>query len=233
MPTKHGKADKGSQKWLQILVNDCPKLLDREICGKLKSSPGKIQWLSPLKCDGYKEYRDSEFLDRLEISLSKFPRSRFWPELGPKWDGLGKADKGQILLVEAKSHVAELRSTLGAKNPISLTKIHSSLNETKGYIHRSSEYAVDWTTGVYQYANRLAHLYLFHKLNGLDAYLVLLYFLNDREMASGDTFVPATPAEWESVIRYQDRIMGIRQRHPLSDRIIHAFIDVKDIEARQ
>ena len=232
MPTKHGKADKGSQKWLQILVNDCPELLEREICGKLKSSPGEFQWLSPLKCDGYKEYKDSEFLDRLEISLSKFPLDKFWPKKGPHWDGLGKTDNGQILLIEAKSHVDELISTTGASN-ISLEQICRSLIETKRHIHRVSEKAVDWHIGVYQYANRLAHLYLLRVLNRLDAYLVLLCFLNDREMASGDTFAPATPAEWEAVIKYQERLMGIRQRHPLSDRIIHAFIDVKDIEARQ
>ena len=138
-----------------------------------------------------------------------------------------------MYLVEAKSHTKELVSSLGATSACSVSKIEGSLNETKQFVHRSSDTAVDWTKGVYQYANRLAHLYLLAALNGLEAYLVLLYFLNDTEMASEDTYVPTDPKEWKSVIRYQDRIMGIRQRHPLSDRTIHAFMDANDIEASQ
>ena len=33
---KDGKAKRGSQKWLQILVNEKPELIDVEICKKLK-----------------------------------------------------------------------------------------------------------------------------------------------------------------------------------------------------
>lgn len=227
------KGRKGSEKWLQKVVNECPYLLDREIYHKLMPSPSKIQWLSPLEADNYSEYSDKDFLDRLEISLLKFHLNKFWPDNGPRWDGLGKTDREQILLVEAKSHVAELVSTTGASDPSSLKRIHYSLNETKQYIHRVSDKPVHWHTGVFQYANRLAHLYLLRVLNGLDAYLVLLCFLNDKEREADDTHVPETPAEWEAVIKYQDRLMGIRQRHPLSDRIIHVFIDVNDIEANQ
>ena len=226
------KGHAGSEKWLQKVVNECPNLLDCEIRHNLTPSPSKIQWLSPIETDDYSEYSDKEFLDRLEISLPKFPLDKFWPNKGPRWDGPGMTDREQILLVEAKSHVAELVSTAGASAP-SLKWIRCSLNETKQYIHRVSDKPVHWHTGVYQYANRLAHLYLLRVLNGLDAYLVLLCFLNDKERESDDTHVPETPAEWEAVIKYQDRLMGIRQRHPLSDRIIHVFIDVNDIEANQ
>lgn len=88
---------------------------------------------------------------------------------------------------------------------------------------------MEWATGVYQYANRLAYLYFLCKLKRLDAYLVFLCFLNDNEMNSPDTFVPATPEQWKSALVYQERMMGIRQRHSLSDRIIHVFIDVESI----
>ena len=226
------KGHAGSEKWLQKVVNECPDLLDREIRHKLKPSPSEIQWLSPLEKDDYSEYSDQEFLDRLEISLPKFPLGRFWPNRGPHWDGLGKTDRKQILLIEAKAHVGELVSSTEASET-SLPLICSSLIETKQHIHRKSEKAVPWHTGVFQYANRLAHLYLLRVLNRLDAYLVLLYFLNATEMAAGDTCIPKTAEEWKSIIVYQDRIMGIRQRHPLSDCIIHGFIDVNEIEVRQ
>ena len=233
MPTKHGKADKGSQKWLQILVNDCPELLNRAIAEHSQEmSADSIRWLSPLRRNGYREFCGQELIEQLGIRLEKRSLKSFWPQSGnqPNWDGIGKTENSQLLLVEAKSHIKELISTTGATEP-SLSIIRSSLTETKQHIHRVSESATDWTTGVYQYANRLAHLYLLKQLNDLDAYLVLLYFLNDKEMESGDTHAPNTAAEWESVITYQDRLMGIRQRHPLSSSIIHAFIDVNEIEA--
>ena len=226
------RARAGSQKWLQKVVNECPDLLDREIRHKLKPSPSEIQWLSPLEGDDYSEYNDKEFLDRLEISLPKSSLDKFWPNRGPHWDGLGRTDRKQILLIEAKSHVDELVSSSEASEP-SLRWICSSLNETKQRIHRKSEKAVPWHTGVFQYANRMAHLYLLRVLNRLDAYLVLLCFLNDKEMKADYTHVPATPAEWEAVIKHQERLMGIRQRHPLSDYIIHVFIDVNAIKDKQ
>ena len=232
MPSMQGKAEKGSRKWLQILVNDCPEILNKRVARRSPLTAKQINWVSPLRKDNYQEYRDQEFIDRLGIVLKKQQLESFWPPKGPQWDGLGKTDKGQILLVEAKSHVNELINTTGASDR-SLEKIRSSLTETKQHIHRVSEPAVDWTTGVYQYANRLAHLYLLRVLNRLDAYLVLLCFLNDTERLSDDTHVPATPAEWEAVIKHQERLMGIRPKHPLSNCIIHVFIDVNDIEANR
>ena len=222
----------GSQKWLQMLVNERPGLLNDQIAGRLSVSADQVRWLSPLREQRYLEYRDDEFVNQLGISLVNRPLSSFWPRRGPSWDALGKCEHGQILLVEAKSHAEELVSTMEAKNPSSIKQIRSSLEETKQFIGTASALGVDWTTGVYQYANRLAHLYLMHRLNGLDTYLVLLYFLNDTEMAKPRTHVPATPSEWEAVIKYQDRLMGIRERHPLSDRIFHVFIDTGDIDPR-
>ena len=231
MPIAQGKAHKGSQKWLQILVNDCPELLNREIARQSPVSAGDIRWLSPLRDDNYREYYDQPFIELLHIKLQKRSLESFWPTSGPRWDALGKGTRNELLLVEAKSHTKELVSSLGATSACSVSKIESSLRETKECVHRTSDPSVDWTKGVYQYANRLAHLYLLSHINGLDAYLVLLYFLSDTERHRPDTYVPTTAAEWESVIMYQERLMGIRQRHPLSDRIIHVFIDVKDIEA--
>ena len=233
MPSTQGKAEKGSRKWLQILVNDRQDLLDQKIFRQSPLTAEYVRWLSPLRADNYREYYDRPFIDLLRIKLDKRDLGSFWPSSGPRWDALAKTDNGKILLVEAKSHTKELISSLGAKNQRSLSQIRASIAETKGSVGSRSESSVDWTVGVYQYANRLAHLYLLHKLNGLEAYLVLLSFLNDNEMQARDTFVPTVKSEWESVITYQDRLMGIRQRHPLSEHIIHAFIDVKDIEANR
>lgn len=52
-----------------------------------------------------------------------------------------------------------------------------SFNETKHFLQ--AEPGCDWTERFYQYANRLAFLYFLREVNGIEAYLVFLYFLND------------------------------------------------------
>ena len=60
------KGTKGSLKWIQHLVNDCPEVLNRhinEFMGHKSSQP--IEWLSPKAEDDYAEYRDQDFLNLL------------------------------------------------------------------------------------------------------------------------------------------------------------------------
>ncbi len=61
-------ATKGSQKWIQILVNQKTDLLNQEIKKNLSLSLiEEITWRSPLAIDNYAEYKDEEFLAALEI----------------------------------------------------------------------------------------------------------------------------------------------------------------------
>lgn len=212
---------KGSQKWIQKLVNDRPQILNTRIWGALNPSAEEdIQWLSPLKNDGYAEYRDEAFLDRLGIKLEKEPLKQFWPSGGPQWDALGKSSSGKVFLVEAKSHVGELISTLQAKNSTSAERIRESLDETK--THLGSKVEFDWTKTFYQYTNRLAHLYLLRK-NDIDAYLVLVYFVGDWEMKG-----PATASEWKGAVELVSVCLGTR-RHPLKKYIMDLFIKTERI----
>ena len=240
MASAQGKANKGSRKWLQMAVNECPCLLDCAISSKLPDSPTEIDWRSPLANGNYKEHRDKEFLDKL--GASRFLRKplpswsdlySFWPQSGPRWDAHGITDKGQILLVEAKSHIAELQGRgSGATSQKSIEKITRSLNETQQFL--GVDLSIDWARSPYfQFANRLAFLYWFHERNYRDAYLVLLYFLNDQAMVRRNISVPRTSADWKPALECQDRIMGIPQGYPLSDRIVHIYIDVNNIEACQ
>ena len=240
MPTAKGKAYNGSRKWLQMLVNERQKVISDAILPCLPGSPVNIDWRSPLASEDYKEHKDREFLVKLGNSryLHKPLPSwdnlyEFWPKNGPRWDAHSVTNKGQILITEAKSYTKEMRGAgSGAKSPKSIEKINRSLKETQQFL--GCVQAVDWAKSpYYQYANRLAHLYWFHKLNSLDAYLVLLYFLNDTAMEAKNTVVPKNEKEWEPAIVSQDKDMGIPESHPLSDRIIHVFIGVNDIEARQ
>ena len=216
-------AQKGSQKWLQVLVNDCPQLLEQTLVHQLNLPSNQFHWLSPCRGDQYAEYSDNEFISRLGLAGNlKVSLKSFWPKGGPVWDGLGKTDQEQILLVEAKAHIPELHSPpTRAKSQSALT-IRKSLEDTKQFIGSQSN--ADWSTCFYQYTNRLAHLYFLRELNCLPAFLIFLYFLNDTVMNG-----PTTQAEWESAIQLQERHLGIRPQHKLSKYTIHAFVDIRRI----
>jgi hypothetical protein len=215
---------KGSQKWIQKLVNEKPALLNSYILEELKLPKSEqICWLSPLKSDDYAEYSDQDSLDRLGVSLKKKPLADFWPENGPQWDALGKSNYGKLFLVEAKSHIGELSSFIGAKGN-SLNKILQSLSETKAFLNSTIQ--TNWSRGFYQYANRLAHLHLFRQ-NDLPAYLVFVYFLNDAEMNG-----PATVDTWKGAIELLHTYLGIR-RNKLQKYIADVFIDINRIPNRK
>ena len=58
-----GSAVKGSQKWIQKLVNKEPDLLNSLIRTQLDlPSDEEIHWYSPIADDGYAEYADGGFL---------------------------------------------------------------------------------------------------------------------------------------------------------------------------
>lgn len=235
MPSAQGRAYKGSQKWLQIAVNECPRMLNCAISSELPDSPADIDWRSPLANENYKEHRDKEFLDKLgESQFLQRPLPswtelyRFWPKGGPIWDAHGTTDKAQILLLEAKSHIAEMRgSGSGAKAQKSINKITDSLEKTQEFLE--SRLSVDWfSSPFFQYANRLAHLYWFREIKGLPAFLIMLYFLNDVEQDG-----PSNSAEWEAAIQEEEYSLGIPKIHSLSNFVLPVFIDVKDIEANR
>ena len=61
------KATKGSQKWLQIIVNETPELLSGPIKSSFGLSPNlEIEWLSPIETNDFAEYRDEEFLEKFK-----------------------------------------------------------------------------------------------------------------------------------------------------------------------
>ena len=217
-------AAKGSQKWIQKLVTEEPQLLNSPIRTQLDlPDTEKITWLSPIADDEYAEYQDQAFLELLGIRLPKVSLSDFWPSRGPVWDGLGKAHSGNVFLVEAKSHISEVLSPKTGAGEKSLRKIKKSLNETKTFLHSKSEH--DWTTTFYQYTNRLAHLYLLRALNEVPAYLVFLYFVNDKDMNG-----PKSVDEWIGAISLLKSYLGVG-RHRLDKYVAETFIDVKALQA--
>ena len=208
---EQAKAAKGSQHWLLHLVETAPGRLDAA------AGFGTLEWLSPRAEDGFAEYRDAAYLDRLGVELTTVPLDTFWPAGGPVWDGLAHASYGASILIEAKSHVSEMRSNCEATSPESRAMIEKAFAMTKAAFDVDPD--IDWCTDHYQYANRLAHAYLMKELNNVPTELVFLYFVGDSEVNG-----PATRKEWESaVMEAQDRL-GILGQLPRYVRDV--FIDV-------
>ena len=216
------RATKGSMKWLQLAVNDHSELLGSQVAPRLRPHPSIIEWLSPIECDDYAEYSDQKFIDRLGLKLKSHPLKSFWPSRGPHWDALAKTDKSQVLLVEAKARVRELKeSGSGASAEKSVARIDCSLKETQKFL--GVDTTVDWANSpYYQYANRLAHLYLLSEKNCTDAYLLMIFFLNDKDMGGPDSI-----GQWEAAIRTHHKGMCLRKDHRMSDRVINLFLDVR------
>ena len=202
---------KGSQRWLQRLVNDSPELLDREI------GLGRIDWRSPLRSDDFAEYRDQAFLDLLRIGLPTRPLGSFWPSLGPQWDALGRATSGEVILVEAKAHVNEFSSRMRASAEVSRRRIKASLSETARGLGVPSRH--EWWKGFYQYRNRLAHAYLLDQLNGIPTRLVFLYLVGGGQVGG-----PASRTKWQAKIEKVHAKLGLAR---LPDFARDVFIDVQ------
>lgn len=66
------KGIKGSLRWIQHVVNDCPGILSNPVIDAIGADKGQpVEWLSPKTDDDYSEYRDQNFLDLLGINLAK------------------------------------------------------------------------------------------------------------------------------------------------------------------
>ena len=226
VPQKSGT--KGSQKWMQVLVNEAPYVVDRAIARELNLTLAeKIQWLSPLADDAYAEYRDQAFVAKLETQPKRIPLSAFWPARGPQWDALGRTSSGKLLLIEAKAHIGELLSTPCQAAGTSLKTIRASIDRVKRALAPRSQ--TDWCAEYYQYTNRLAHLYFLRMMNHLSAYLIFLYLIGDTDMQG-----PKTAEEWSGALRLLHKQLGIedaRLHQQLGGAVIDIFIDVADIKA--
>ena len=210
---------KGSLKWIQRLINHYPELLNEEIRTKLSLPKSHhIEWLSPLASDDYAEYRDQDFLNLLDVTTPKTQLKDFWPRGGPQWDALGKAEDGSVFSVEAKSHIPEILSHLGAKSLVSREMIHESLNRTKKYLNVGGQH--DWTSPFYQYANRIAHLYFLREMNAVPAFVIFVYFINDDTMSG-----PKSREQWLGAIQLVKSYLGIG-RNKLQKYMAEVFIDV-------
>ena len=215
---------RGSLKWIRRAVNESPALLDQRIRDALAvTSNAPISWASPLAQDEFAEYRDEDFVLLTGVQLPRRALDAFWPSRGPQWDALGRLGSTGALLVEAKANIPEIVSPGTSAEGDRLKLIERSLSEVKSFLEVDP--SISWSGKFYQYANRLAHLYLLRELNGQDAYLVFVYFTGDNDVEG-----PATASEWNAALTVAKRVLGLPKRHRLSKYVADVFIDVSEIE---
>jgi hypothetical protein len=203
-----GRAKRGSQRQLQDYVNLFPQELNQAVRAQLPEAlrERSIRWLSPLANEDYREYQDNDFLEKLGFSTFGQQLARFWPKGGPCWDALGVIearndyDHPVALIVEAKSHVPEMRSQGCMASELSFEKIRKALDEAKQWCGAAAE--SDWTGPLYQSANRIAHLYFVRQRLGRPCFLINLYFVDDP-------YRPTSQAEWNQALDTAHRELGL------------------------
>jgi hypothetical protein len=210
----------GSQKWIQKAVNEQSAHLNRAIQEALGFDKfEQISWLSPRREDAYSEYRDQGFIELLDIDLPKRPLEKFWPSRGPQWDGLGRTNSGKVLLIEAKANIPEVISSACKASEASKSLIQRSLREVQGYLRIDSN--IDWSGKLYQYTNRIAHLYFLREINKIPAFLIFVYFIGDKDVNG-----PGCILEWQAALKVVKGVLGIGERHRLSKYMADIYLDI-------
>lgn len=158
-----------------------------------------------------------------------------WPKSGVQqnWDSIGyivplnnptQEQSKEILLLEAKAHLAEIKSPSCGAGIRSMKKIKEILKNTAKDLGVSNYSKVEdvWLNKYYQTANRLA-TYNYLKKSGYKPYLVFLYFINDQH--EGVT-CPSQVFEWENVLSKQKSEMGINDVF-INESVYNLFIDAQ------
>jgi hypothetical protein len=191
--TSKGRATKGSKFWVQTIINsEMKQRLDKQI------GLGEIEWLSPLKSEDYAEYSLNQEEIKTKLSLDNADFS-FWPHRQPQWDAIGKAGD-KIILVEAKAHTSETKSTLSATSKSSIYFITESMKKAFNAYGGKGDFP-SWAERYYQFANRLTFLH-FLKKQGISAVVVFVNIVNDP------TYIAENLQVWESESRklYQEML---------------------------
>jgi len=154
----------------------------------------------------------------------------FWPQKGDvqNWDAVGKIYFGgsvEWLLVEAKSHIAEIESPCGAKNRSSKQAIRLALEKTSRAFGNRSQPIENWLAPYYQYANRLAVLYFLTKECDppVNARLLFIYFYGEKRRGWK---CPQGESEWVQEIQKMTDRLGIDRCCELSQRVHYLFLPV-------
>lgn len=195
-----------------------------------EANPSAIDREPPRLLD--REFEGMSFLPRAGRDELLPSLREFWPTTGsmPNWDAVGRVGvdgEDAWLLVEAKSHLGELRSTCGAK-PESQgggrDKIIRAFKQTQDQLGIAVGPDA-WLGPYYQFCNRLAFLH-FLTTHGVPTRLLFVYFLGDRFPPTHAALCPGTEAGWQGALGQMARHTGWNSDSPLASRVHRVFLPV-------
>lgn len=210
-----GRAYAGSQLQIQLYVSRREQELTRAVVTALGAAGEYAEgarWVCPLEANNFAEVSDGSFLSALGLANLRKDLSSFWPAGGPRWDGLALFEPGPgVLLVEAKSYPEEMVGSGCQATEKSRPLIATSLTKAKSWL--GAEATSDWLGPLYQYANRLSHVYFLREVAEVDAWIVNLCFVDD----------PHRPT---SLARWQSQLASIKKQLGFSSSRVPYSIDV-------
>jgi hypothetical protein len=204
------------------------KVFDVAVLSIIKRENSKIEWLDFEFKPGEKwpdaELKGMDFLKNEEALQKAW--NEFWP-VGKgihNWDAVGwvTSDRPrELLLVEAKAHIGEIKTDCKAKDSESIKKIEKSFGEVKKALGAPSE--IDWMKDYYQVTNRIAALHFLHQQK-IPSHLLFIYFTGDLRGSARNS--PQTKAEWRKALDDQDEHIGLPKGHLLENWIHKLFLKI-------
>jgi hypothetical protein len=213
-----------SEHWLRLLASERPDRF-QQLFQEASGDTSSIEWLSPIASDGFAEYYDAAFLERVGLSSLVPALCAFWPASGPRWDGLARTDDGQVILIEAKAHASEMISDCSA-GPAARKRISQCMEQLKVALKiPESRRHVSWLSPYYQFCNRIAHLH-FLRSNGINAHLVFLHFAD-----APDVTEPLSVERWHWFAKQVRRSLAL-EHHALRKWDHDIVISVPDLQSQ-
>ena len=225
----------GSEWHLMRYLARHRKFIEDKIFSTIGKS-GSITWLD-FEFDSKTESLDRE-LQGLEF-LKQGPHQEildtwktWWPTTGrqPSWDAVawlrpGNCEEPELLLIEAKAHVEEIKSDSGA-GAASREKILNAFRDVQQDLGIQPQN--DWLKPYYQHANRIAILWFLNNQNkvpsarksdrAIPTRLINVYFTGEVHQGWQ---CPQTEDEWKSVIKERDLHLGLES--PNVDLPVHSI----------
>jgi len=200
---------------------------DQRVLAAIGHGKAQLDWLDCTLAPGA-TWLDAEIKGLDFLPAGDSVRARWeqeWPQTGnvPNWDAVGRLHgdgSTDWLLVEAKAHIGELKSSCGAKKNGGLLLIEKFLDEAKQALGVPASH--DWLKGHYQLANRVANLH-FLRANGISARLLLLYFTGDHRPGWR---CPKDQQEWQPALQKAKAHLGLPSGHGLASRIHELYLPV-------
>lgn len=214
------------------------KRLDELVVSRLGKTNWRIEWLD-FMFDKRAMWPDAEltgleFLDDANVKAAwdkRWPvprRPRHRPFKGyHNWDAVGWVSDDhnrELLLVEAKAEMNEIRQDCGSTSETSRTAIRDELGKTQSRLQIRNA-AGDWMEKYYQYANRLAVMSFLDEI-GIVAHLLFIYLYGDLNGASRAS--PQSPDEWQAALDDQKAHIGEIQNQQLAARVHSMFLPVAE-----